>query len=104
MPSECHYPGLRVDELVAMAEAGHLFGPDNCGPAHPGEILGRGALYELVEAEYDSDTDQTTARFKPHIDPRARIRYHGGEGSDDEQPMIGGVDTTIARQDDIKGR
>jgi hypothetical protein len=101
MSSTCHYPGLRVDELVAMAEAGHLFGPDICGPPHPGEILGRGALYELVEAEYDELNDRTIARFRPHIDPRARIRYHGGDA---DEPLIGGVDTAVANRDTIRGR
>jgi hypothetical protein len=99
--SECHYRGDKTDALVAMAEAGHLFGPDNCGPRPQGAVLGRGAFYELVEAEYDPATDVTLARFRPHIDPRARIRYHGGDA---EVPEVGGVDTSLAGRDRIGKR
>lgn len=101
MPSQCHYRGDRVDALVVMADTGWLFGPDMCGPANPGQILGNGALYELVSADYDKETDRTLAKFKPHVDPRTRIRYHGGE---EETPLIGGVDTGLAQHDSIGGR
>lgn len=94
MSNTLHYKGDQLDNLRAMAEAGHLFGPDICGAARPGEILGQGAYYEFVGGEYDPETDVTTANFKPWVDPRARIRYHGG---DDTEPDTIGAPTLAAK-------
>lgn len=101
MPSSCHYRGNVVDNLVAMAEAGHLFGPDICGPAPAGQVLGRGAFYELDAAEYDPGTDRTTARFRPHVAPtHDRVRYHGGDAA----PPDDDAGPTLHRRDEIEGR
>lgn len=107
MPNVCHYHGDQLENLRVMAEAGHLFGPDSCGPQRPGEVLGHGAFWEFVGGEYDpafewpdGTTGRTTANFKPYVDPRARIRYHGG--SDAEPDTIGAP--TLAAKDDIRRR
>lgn len=100
MTNVLHYPGDVTDGLAAMVDAGHLFGPDNCGPSRPGEVLGHGAFWELTGAEYDPATDRTTASFKPYVDPRARVRYHGGDA---EEPTELGA-PTLHNRDDIRGR
>lgn len=99
-PDVLHYRGDVTESLAAMIDAGHLFGPDACGPAAPGQIIGHGAFWELTGAEYDPATDITTASFKPYVDPRARVRYHGGDGSDPDE--IGAP--TLHTRDRIRGR
>lgn len=98
MPNVLHYKGDVTESLAAMVDAGHLFGPDSCGPARPGEVLGHGAFWELTGAEYDPETGRTTASFKPYVDPRARVRYHGGDGDPD---TLGAP--TLHRRDTIRG-
>lgn len=114
MSSACRYRGDLVDDLVAMGEAGHLFGPDICGTrmsdedvanacrlgmtdvvraAATGE-LPKGALYELVSASYDDTHDVTIAEFKPHINPLHRMRYHGGDAGPNLDPP------TLAKRDE----
>lgn len=99
MTNVLHYRGDATESLAAMVDAGHLFGPDRCGPARPGEVLGHGAFWELTGAEYDGSTGVTTASFKPYVDPRARVRYHGGVGADPAE--LGAP--TLHRRDDIRG-
>lgn len=114
MSSICRYRGDRVDDLVAMGEAGHLFGPDICGSymsrddianacrlgmtdlirtAATGE-LPKGAHYELVSASYDDTHDMTIAEFKPHINPLHRQRFHGGTAGPNLDPP------TLAKRDE----
>jgi hypothetical protein len=109
------YRGDRVDDLVAMGEAGHLFGPDICGSsgvsredvanacrlgmtdvvriAASGE-LPKGAHYELVSASYDDTHDVTIAEFRPHINPLHRQRFHGGAAGPNLDPP------TLAKRDE----
>jgi hypothetical protein len=113
MSSICRYRGDRVDDSVAMGEAGHLFGPDICGSyigdddvrvafrtgitdlvqraIHQG--LPTGAHYELVAASYDDTRDVTIAEFKPHINPLHRQRFHGGSAGPNLDPP------TLAKRD-----
>lgn len=114
MPSFARYRNDRVDDLVAMAEAGHLFGPDICGSrmsradvanacrlgmtdviraAASGE-LPKGALYELVSASYDDTHNVTIAEFKPHVNPLHRQRFHGGTAQPNLDPP------TLAKRDE----
>jgi hypothetical protein len=114
--SVLHYRGNVVDEIVAQGEARHLFGPDICGsggatdedisnafrvgmrlPAP--EVLRRGAFYEVTAAHYDPDTGITTASFVPYVDPRQRVRYHGGTANPDDQ--LSGP--TLHNRDTIRG-
>lgn len=109
MPSMCHYRGNQLDALQALGERNHLFGPDICGPSRPGEVLGHGAFYEVVKATFDAEyiwpdgtIGRTTAEFIPYVDPRNRIRYHGGDGP--EPDVVGGDGPTLADRDRIAGR
>lgn len=106
MPSVAHYRGDQLQNLLDMANAGHMFGPDNCGPSRPGEILGHGALYEFTGGEFDPEYEwpdgtkgRTTAQFKPWVDPRARLRYHGGGDEPDElgAPTLAAKDRIVKR-------
>jgi len=119
MPNQLHYQGDRTTDLLAQVEAGHLWGPDLCGNArwswfdvcwamktglyavvseYVQTPMPQGAWYELAEAEYDESTDVTTAQFRPHVDPRTRIRYHSGDDTQlDEQPTLSGRDHVAAR-------
>jgi hypothetical protein len=99
-----NYRGDRLESLEAMSNAGHLFGPDMCGPGRPGEILGHGAYYELVGAEYDPETDMTRAEFKPHVrqNVRERVRYFGGDGQEVPPPDHG--EPTLHTRDNIRRR
>lgn len=104
-----------VDDLVAMGEAGHLFGPDMCG-SYIGDDdlraafrtgmtdlirrtitegpLRRGAHYELIAANYDNTNDVTIAEFRPHINPLHRQRFHGGTAGPNLDPP------TLAKRDE----
>src|SRR6201995_5531744 len=117
--SNLHYRGNVVDAIVAMGEAGHMFGPDICGSGgltmadartavrtgaydivrRNREVLLRGALWEVTAAHYDPDTDMTTAAFQPYVDPMQRLRYHGGAGDPNDQ--LSGP--TLHRRDYIRG-
>jgi hypothetical protein len=120
MTDVLHYRGNVVDDLIAQGQARDLFGPDICGSggmsnedvraacrvgaydalrAAAGEVLRRGAFYEVTAAHYDPDTDITTASFVPYIDPRQRVRYHGGAGNPDDQ-LTG---PTLHEHDTIRG-
>lgn len=114
MSSICRYRGDRVDDLVAMGEAGHLFGPDICGSYIGGDDLRvafrtgmtdvirtaatgelpKGAHYELVSASYDDTHDMTIAEFRPHINPLHRQRFHGGTAGPNLDPP------TLAKRDE----
>jgi hypothetical protein len=118
MPNQLRYQGDRTADLLAQVEAGHLFGPDMCGPtrvayadlrwamitrmydhvaAYRQSPMPAGAYYELAEAEYDPAADVTVAQFRPHVDPRSRIRYHGGTAELEDQPVLVGRDDVAAR-------
>lgn len=118
MPNQTRYQGDRTADLLAQVEAGHLFGPDMCGSARWAyselswamktgyylplsqfrqEPLPSGAYYELAEAEYDPEADITVAQFRPHVDPRSRLRYHGGETELEDQPTLTGRDHVAPR-------
>jgi len=104
MPSECHYRGDQLENLLEMSKRGHVWGPDICGAPRPGEILGQGAYYELKSADYDEELDRTTAHFTPWIDPRTRTRFHGAaEGIDYDEPADVGTPKLAAR-DNIRRR
>lgn len=114
MADTLHYEGDCVDDLVAMGEAGHLFGPDICGSYLSREDIAnacrlgmtdvmrsvasgelpKGAYYELVSASYDSVADVTIAEFKPHINPLHRHRFHGGTAGPNLDPP------TLAKRDE----
>lgn len=115
-----HYRGNVVDELIAQGEARHVFGPDICGSggmsdedvaaacrvgaydivrAAAAEGLRKGAFYEVTAAHYDPETDLTTASFVPFIDPRQRVRYHGG-AADPRDQLTG---PTLHQRDNIRG-
>lgn len=119
MPSQCTYPGDVTEALLAQAKSGHKWGPDTAGSAvlAPSEIghairtnlwdmvrrhiaggvLPSGAFYELKEAEYDPESDTTLAMFAPYVDPRQRLRYHGGDAELEETPVLAGRDDVRAR-------
>lgn len=120
MPNVLHYRGDVVAELHAQAAQKDLFGPDMCGTTTVvwsdlgnafrlgmnsvvrqfiAQPMPRGAFYTCEGAEYDPETDLTTAYFAPYIDPRQRTRYHGGTEDDVivRQP-------TVHRHDTIGGR
>lgn len=119
MPSIARYRGDQTENLLAMSEANHLFGPDMTGDrglrddeiGHAmrtglydmlrriveGGVLPAGAYYTIHEAEYDPVTDLTTATFRPYVDPRQRLRNYGGDAVLDETPTLRG-------RDDIKPR
>lgn len=120
MPNVLHFRGNVVDDIVAQGEEGHLFGPDVCGPGRAtpedlrnafrtgaldvvrratAEVLLRGAFYEVTAAHYDPETDVTTASFVPFVDPRQRVRYHGGDANPNDQ-LTG---PTLHRKDTIRG-
>ncbi|WP_431231490.1 hypothetical protein ACQ856_18180 [Mycolicibacterium psychrotolerans] len=106
MPNQLHYRGDVLQSLLDQSNRGHLHGPDMCGPAAPGQILGHGAFWEFVGGEYDPEfvwpdgdpSGRTTANFKPYVDPRARARYHGGDGPAPDE--IGAP--TLHKHDNIK--
>lgn len=119
--SRCHYRGDVVDALIEQAEAGHLFGPDQCGDRKVTEAEAReaclvgpisvlrqyidqgspqGARYQLTEATYDPDTDRTIADFKPHINPLDAVRYFGGD--DTRQQIV--PTSRLAKSDNIPKR
>ncbi|ABW88455.1 hypothetical protein SEA_EVANESCE_62 [Mycobacterium phage Evanesce] len=112
MPNVLHYRGDVVDAVLEMSNAHHLFGPDSCGPAAPGKAVGHGAFWEPTAAEFDpefvwpdGDTrGRTTVTFKPYVDPRARLRYFGGDPTVevDEPADIGAP--TLHTRDNIRGR
>lgn len=115
MPSVARYRGDRVDDLIEMGEAAHLFGPDICGSngvsrqdianacrlgmtdvlrAANTAGLPKGALYELVSASYDDTNNVTIAEFKPHVNPLHRARFHGGTAEPNLDPP------TLAKRDE----
>jgi hypothetical protein len=117
MTNQLTYQGDRTTDLLAQVEDGHLFGPDLCGTTRWAyKDLGwamstgfyaalagfrqspmpAGAFYELAEAEYDFEANVTVAKFRPHVDPRSRIRYHGGDAELENQPILEGRDRVDA--------
>jgi hypothetical protein len=114
MPSQCTYPGDVTEQLLEQAKSGHKWGPDIAGstilaPSDVGHairtnlwdmvrrhlaagVLPSGAWYDLAEAEYDPESDTTIAKFKPYVDPRQRLRFHGGDDVLEEQPALTGRD------------
>ena len=95
MPDVLHYRGDVTEALLEQSNTGHLFGPDKWG-----------AFYELTGAEFDpahtwpeGSTGRTTATFTPHVDPRTRQRFHGGD-TEPDAPLA----PTLHTRDTIRGR